>query len=93
MDFPSIDTCDSELLPIILPQLLLIIVYQPWWNAPSEHEKCISCITDIFDFTFTHLLDPCSAKLIVCGDFNDLRHYYKEMANLLLSETHRLPHP
>lgn len=86
-DVPSLADCDSELLPIILPQLLIVAVYHPFWNAPVEHEKCISCIVDLIDFTFTSILDPCSAKLIVCGDFNDLRHYYQEMANLLHAKT------
>ncbi len=82
-DIPSISECSSELLPIVLPQLLLVTVYHPWWNSPSEHEKCISCIVDIVDFVFSSILNPCSAKLIVCGDFNGLRHHYRELADLL----------
>jgi len=86
-DVPSLADCDSEFLPIVLPRLLIVAVYHPFWNAPGEHEKCISCIVDIVDFAFTSILDPCTAKLIVCGDFNDLRHYYKEMASLLNAST------
>lgn len=85
-DVPSMEDCNSELLPIVLPGILLLVVYHPFWSNPSEHESCISCILDIVDFAFSSVLDPCSSKLIVCGDFNDLRHYYKDLSSLLVAE-------
>lgn len=82
-DVPSIGECASEVLSIVIPRLLVVAVYHPFWDSAAEHESCISCITDVADFVFSSILDPSHSKLIVCGDFNGLRHHYQEIADLL----------
>ena len=54
----------------------------PFGNDPIQHEGAISCITDIIDYALSFRLDPCDARIIIVGDFNDLRHYSNEIAGL-----------
>ena len=81
-DVPSINDCGSELLPIIVGRLLIIVVYHPHWNDSVMHLKCIDCLIEIIDFSFTTLLDVHNSNVIICGDFNDLRKCYDEIASL-----------
>ena len=81
-DIPSIGTCGSELLPIIVSNLVVIVVYHPYWNNFAMHMQCIECLTDILDYVFSSVLDIHNSKIIICGDFNDLRNYYTEIASL-----------
>lgn len=78
----SLGNCKSEILSMILPNLLLIAIYHPFWNNPTEHKDCITCITDIIDYAFSSHLNECSGKIVLCGDFNDLRLYSDDIQRL-----------
>ena len=71
----TIDSCDSEILPVIFPtlKLLVVTVYHPFWNDSTRNEQAIHTICDIIEFVFSlPIFDPLSTKIVVCGDFNDL---------------------
>ena len=85
-EIPSLSMCSSEILPIIfigLP-LLLICVYHPFWNAPSEDAACIDAIQAIIDHvSVTSIYDPDKLKTVLCGDFNGLHNRYDEISTLI----------
>ena len=81
-DIPSLNDCGSEFLPIILPKLLLIAIYHPFWNCPKEHEAAISCLLDIIDFSLSSSLDSSDLRIVIIGDLNDLRHYTNDIEQL-----------
>ena len=71
----TIDSCDSEILPVLFPslELVLITVYHPFWNDSTRNIQTISTICDIIEHVFSlSTFEPSSTKIIVCGDFNDL---------------------
>ena len=86
-EVPSLASCQSEFLPILLPNLLLIGIYHPFWNSSSLHHEAISCLADILDYSLTCCLDPCNARILICGDFNDLRLYYDEISRVTDSKS------
>ena len=81
-DIPSLNDCGSEFLPIMLPNLLLIAIYHPFWNCPKEHEAAISCLLDIIDFSLSSSLDSSDLRIVIIGDLNDLRHYTNDIEQL-----------
>ena len=74
-DVCSLKDSDTELLALYLPELstLCIGVYHPFWSEPKKDELATSCILDIIDFATVTLQTRASLRIIVCGDFNDLR--------------------
>ena len=74
---PSLNSCQTEFLSFITPEcsLPLISLYHPFWNDKRQHEDTIQCITDITDHCLTNLLGSMRAKIVLCGDFNDLRFF------------------
>lgn len=91
---PSIACCHTEILSFVVPEfsLLVISVYHPFWNHKQMHDEAILCIIDIIDFCMTHRLDPLKARVLVCGDFNDLRLYSDEICRLTsLTQIVRFP--
>ncbi len=73
-DVPSIDACNTEILPINFMSLNLLIVsiYHPFWKDAIKNERAISCITDIIDHVVSLSAYPDTVKIVICGDFNDL---------------------
>ena len=51
----------------------MISLYHPFWNNPIEHNIEIDSIVNIVDWTRINKNPNCN--IIVCGDFNDLRHH------------------
>ncbi len=39
------------------------------------HDEAVQCITNVIDYCLCTTLDPTKARIILCGDFNDLRLY------------------
>ncbi len=83
-DIPSLSVCATEFLVMIIRdlRLLLIGIYHPFWGNSSRNEAALACITDIIDCALTDHLDSHSARIILCGDFNDLRHSYDTISSL-----------
>ena len=78
--YPSMSSTKTEFLALLLPNLLLIIVYHPFWSEVSEHHSAISCMTDIIDYALSK--SPQQTRVVICGDFNGLRHYYDEISRV-----------
>ena len=76
-DIPELESSKTHFSVFVLPDisLLLVVLYHPVWNNPLKHETALSCLMLIIDFVFTSYLDSCKARIIICGDFNDLRKY------------------
>lgn len=81
-DIPSLSCCNSEFLIIFVNEfnLLLICIYHPFWNEAFEHQSAINCITDVVDFGY--LTFGSNLKIVLCGDFNDLRHHFETISTL-----------
>ena len=82
---PSLEFFPGDILPLVIPEcfLLVITLYHPFWNNKSKHEDAIKCLTDVVDFCLSRCLDPLKAKIVICGDFNDLRMYANEISRLM----------
>ncbi len=81
-EVPSLSCLKSEVLCVFIRELFLsvIVIYHPFWNDNDADTQAISCITDIVDFIYiTH---GQNARIILCGDFNDLRHRFSEISLL-----------
>ena len=63
----------------------MIGVYDHFWNESEEHELAISCITDIMDYVSVHEDFFSPLRVVLCGDFNDLRKYYNTTLSLISS--------
>lgn len=72
---PCLQSCQSEIFSFVIPSLscLVIAMYHPFWNNKTMHDEAIQCVTEIIDYCLTTLLDPLKARIVLCGDFNDLR--------------------
>ena len=75
---------ETEFSVFVLPEvsLLLIAMYHPVWNNPEKHGAALDCIMVIIDFVLSYHLDSCKARIILCGDFNDLRLYNNKIKKL-----------
>ncbi|MEL7308580.1 MAG: reverse transcriptase family protein, partial [Pseudomonadota bacterium] len=62
--------------------VLVIALYLPFWNNKNIHDDAIQCVTEVIDYCLTALLDPQRARIVVCGDFNDLRLYSDEISRV-----------
>jgi len=81
---PSVASCKSEILSVfsIELSLLVIAIYHPFWNDASKDTECIMCITEIIDFALINFgCDPCTLRIVLCGDFNDLRKRTKDISD------------
>jgi len=81
-EVPSIRTMKSELLCVFIKQLFLvvIVIYHPFWNDNATDNATISCLVDIVDYAFIKF--GSKIRVLVCGDFNDLRHRFSEFSSL-----------
>ena len=72
---PCLRSCNSEILSCVIPSrsFLLISIYHPFWNNMSRNDEAVQCIAAIIDYCLTRILDPLRARIVLCGDFNDLR--------------------
>ena len=82
LEVPSLNSLRSELLCVFIAELFLfvIIIYHPLWNDNDADSQAISCIVDIVDFPFVTYSR--NVRILLCGDFNDLRHRYSELSSL-----------
>ena len=81
-EIPSLQSCSSEIMPMILPNMLFIAIYHSFWNSPAHHQQAISCIEDIVDYALAQRFDASKARIVISGDFNELHLYYDEIAKL-----------
>ena len=83
-EVPSLQSCESEFLILFIEkyELLLVTIYHAFWNNVTANDRAISCITDIIDFGL--LKYGPRLRVILCGDFNDLRHHYADISRLTL---------
>jgi len=81
---PCLVSCQTEFLSFVIPKcfLLVISLYHPFWNNKEKHEEAIFCVTSIIDFCMLNCLDPLKARIVICGDFNDLRSFQNEISSL-----------
>ena len=74
----SLESCDTELLPVVFPYLKLLIigVYHPFWGESDKHEETISIIMDIIEHASNlPYLQLHFFRIIICDDFNDCLLY------------------
>ena len=78
----SLILCQTEFLIVYIKNfhLLVVCVYHPFWNDNRAHEEAISCLSDIVDFAFTKF--DSNLRIVIGGDFNDLRNYFNSVASL-----------
>ena len=62
--------------------LLIIGVYHPFWDDPLSHDEAINCITDLIDYVVMNLDFDSRLRIVLLGDFNDLRYYYKTISHV-----------
>ena len=81
---PSLASTETEFSIFVLPDIsmLLISLYHPVWNDPGKHEIGLSCVLDIIDYVLSSHLDAYKARIVICGDFNDLRLYNDKITQL-----------
>ena len=83
-DIPSYVPLETEFSIFVLPDIsmLLIVLYHPVWNNSPKHEAALSFLLDIIDVVLSSHLSTCNAKIVICGDFNDLRRYNDRITHL-----------
>ena len=81
---PTLAASETEFSIFVLPDIsmLLVVLYHPVWNDSGKHEGALSCLMDIIDFVLSSHLNACKARIVVCGDFNDLRLYNDKITKL-----------
>jgi hypothetical protein len=83
---PTDERCSESLCFFVRDfNLALLVLYHPHWNDSKAHDAAMSLITQTVDFLIV-TYGP-RLRIIVCGDFNDLRHSY----NLITSVTSLSP--
>ena len=80
-DIPSLEYCQSDIRsspstaqPTVCRQLPSV------WKIQARHDEAVSCIMDITDYAFTSHLECTCTKVVIAGDFNDLRFSYDDIA-------------
>ena len=83
-EIPSLQLCESEFLVLYIQKyhVLIVCLYHAFWNNTAANECAISCITDVLDFGWINY-GP-SLRVLLCGDFNDLRHSFFSISKLTL---------
>ena len=86
----SLNSCKTEFLPLFFNKLSLLVigVYHPFWNAPRNHDDAINCITDIIDYVAVNLDFDSYLRVVLLGDFNDLRGYSKTISSVTQLKPH-----
>jgi len=82
---PPLVNCSSEILPIFITSLstLLICVYHPFFNNKEKDEEAINTFVSIIDhFLLSMRQDPDGIRLVLCGDFNDIRKLNDQLCSL-----------
>lgn len=84
LDVPSLQLCSSELIAFYITSINLIVIciYHPFWGDRQKNDEAVDCITDLIDFAVTSLNSNHPIKMLVCGDFNDLRHSYDYISHV-----------
>lgn len=89
-DIPSLQGCNSEILPNIMPKLVLITLYHPFLNCPNEHLDHAVIINIIhFGYNWLHpvfRLDSSDLPIVIIGDINDLHNYTNDIEHLIGTE-------
>ena len=81
---PALSVCNTEFLPLFFKSLslLVICIYHPFWNDPDEHEAAICCVTDLIDYVAVHETCNSDLRVVLLGDFNDLKKYYDDISDV-----------
>ena len=81
-EVPSLHSAASEFLCLFFHDLFLVVValYHPFWNDSTANHQAITLITDVADYA--SLTYGPEVRIIVCGDFNDLRHHFSSISLL-----------
>jgi hypothetical protein len=82
---PPLVNCSSEILPIFIASLstLLICVYHPFFNNKEKDEEAINTFVSIIDhFLLSLRQDSDEIRLVLCGDFNDIRKLNDQLCSL-----------
>ena len=58
----------------------MIAVYHPFWNDNVADLEAITCIVELVDFAF--IMYGSNVRILLCGDFNDLRLRFPEISSL-----------
>lgn len=81
-EIPSLVTLKSELLCVFIKELFLVVIsiYHPFWNDNVANNTAISCLVDIVDYVYVQYSSK--VRIVLCGDFNDLRHQFSQLSSL-----------
>ncbi len=79
---PSLENPKSEFLCLFFRELFLVLiaVYHPFWNDSTANQEAMTVITDVVDYAF--LTHGSEVRIILCGDFNDLRNQFSDISLL-----------
>ena len=84
-DIPSLHNCCSEILTVFIECIstLLICVYHPFFSNPSKDEEAITVFVEIIDaFLVSSARKPEDIRIVLCGDFNDIRKLSDRLCSL-----------
>lgn len=72
----------SEFMCLFIKEmkLFVVIVYHPYWNNQAADDEAMFCITSLIDHAFIEY--GSDIRIILTGDFNDLRNRYDNMCDL-----------
>ena len=62
-------------------RMVLIVIYHPFWNNSEAHNEAISCLMSLVDFAYVEF--GSDIRIVLTGDFNDLRKQYVTLSTLL----------
>lgn len=70
---PCLSNTESEILPIIIPELnlLFILLYHPFWGSSPQHNLAKQALINLSDLS-TYPSSTTTRRLFICGDFNGL---------------------
>ena len=84
-ELPLLAHCCTEILTIFISSFstLLICVYHPFFNNTAKDEEAINTFVAIIDsFLLTSAQRPDDVRLVLCGDFNDIRKLNNQLCSL-----------
>lgn len=78
----SLKCIKTEILCLFIKELFLFViaVYHPFWNNNVADLEALTCIVELIDYAF--LKYGSNVRIILCGDFNDLRLRFSEISSL-----------